>query len=352
MIRTLSRIRPMSIAWVLILLSPAARAAEPPAQKSGSPLDNLPPSITRITHFGERADFSHDGKRVLFLEKTFGDAFEFDRETKIIRPVTHHYFHNGYVRALYLANGDILLSGAREFDPANPWPSRWDKAELWVVKKDLSGPAVALGEKCSEGPAVSRKNMKIAWTVDAGDYPDRMPKGTSQMWMGDIVYEAGAPKLVNKKMILDSRDLPFKCNLETQNFRPPDEKELIFSAYGYQGTEVMGVDLESKKITNYSNSPNYSEPEGIFPDGQYTLVECDNHNPGGSQNIDLYKLSLDGKSRYERLTFFNDYKGYKASNGVVSDDGRYLAFQYAKQGEEAGIGHGILILDMSRTGRE
>jgi hypothetical protein len=93
--------------------------------------------------------------------------------------------------------------------------------------------------------------MKIAWTVDAGDYPDRMPKGTSQMWMGDIVYENGAPKLVNKKMILDSRDLPFKCSLETQNFRPPDEKELIFSAYGYQGTEVMGVDLETKKVVNY-----------------------------------------------------------------------------------------------------
>ena len=30
-----------------------------------------------------------------------------------------------------------------------------------------------------------------------------------------------------------------------QNFRPPDEKELTFSAYGYQGTEVCGVNLET-----------------------------------------------------------------------------------------------------------
>jgi hypothetical protein len=35
----------------------------------------------------------------------------------------------------------------------------------------------------------------------------------------------------------------FKANLETQNLRPPKEEELIFSAYDYQKTEVMGVNL-------------------------------------------------------------------------------------------------------------
>jgi hypothetical protein len=82
-----------------------------------------------------------------------------------IRPVTHHYFHAGYTRALYLANGDILLSGSATFDPKSPWKSRHeDRAELWVLKKNRSGPAVPLGENCSEGPAVSRRTMRIAWT--------------------------------------------------------------------------------------------------------------------------------------------------------------------------------------------
>jgi len=31
---------------------------------------------------------------------------------------------------------------------------------------------------------------------------------------------------------------------------------------------------------------------------------------------------------------------------VVSDDGRCIAFQYAKVGDRAGIGRGILILDL------
>ena len=103
-----------------------------------SPLDNLPPHIRHVTHFGQRADWSHDGKRILFLEKTFGDVYEVDLTTKIIRPMTHHYYHEGYTRALYLSNGDILLSGAREFDAKKPGASRNEKnAELWVLKKDL-----------------------------------------------------------------------------------------------------------------------------------------------------------------------------------------------------------------------
>ncbi|HUT31156.1 MAG TPA: hypothetical protein VMX13_15280 [Sedimentisphaerales bacterium] len=307
------------------------------ASKEGKPpLDELPPWITRATHFGQRADFSHDGKRILFIEKTFGDVYEAELATKIIRPMTHHYYHEGYTRALYLANGDILLSGARKFDVDNPRASRDEKnAELWVLKKDLSGPPAALGENCKEGPAVSRKHTRIAWAL------------RDKFWMADIVYENGTPKLTNKKMIMDKKNLPFKCGIETQNFRPPDEKELIFSAYGYQGSEVAGLDIETGKAVNYSNAPDqYDEPEGIFPDGKHTLVECDKHNPKGTDYIDIYKLALDGSGRMERLTHFNDYPGYKATNPVISDDGRFMAFQYAKKGDWAGVGRGILIFDL------
>jgi hypothetical protein len=306
-----------------------------------SPLDELPAHIKRITHFGQRADFSHDGERVLFIEKTFGDVYEVELKTKIIRPMTHHYYHEGYTRALYLYNGDILLSGARQFDARNPMPSRSEKnAELWVLKKDLSAAPIPLGEKCSEGPAVSRRRMRIAWTQGGAFY------------MANIVYTDGKPELANKKKILDRRDLSFETGLETQNFRPPDEKELIFSAYGYQGTEVMGLDIETGKVVNYSMAPNqYDEPEGIFPDGKHTLVECDKHNPRGIQYNDIYKLSLDGSGQTQRLTLFADYPGYKSTNPVVSDDGRYMAFQVAKRGDMAGVGRGILIFDLKKYER-
>lgn len=304
---------------------------------AGSPLDQLPPHIRQVTHFGERADWSHDGKRILFLERTFGDVYEVELATGIIRLMSGHYFHAGYTRALYLSNGDILLSGAREFDAKNPWPSRDEKnAELWVLKRDLSGPPVALGAKCSEGPAVSRKRMHIAWTQGGA------------FWGADIVYENGTPKLSGKTKLLDKNDLPFKCDIETQNFRPPAETELTFSAYGHQGTDVCGLDLQTGKVTNYSNAPDqYDEPEGIFPDGKYTLVECDKHNRKGTQFIDLYKLSLDGSGTMERMTFFSDYDGFKASNPAFSDDGKFFAFQVARRGDAAGVGRGIMVFDVA-----
>jgi Tol biopolymer transport system component len=323
--------------FAAIMMLGCMGTSSPALAASGSPLDQLPPHIRQVTYFGERADWSHDGKRILFLERTFGDVYEVELATGIIRLMSGHYFHEGYTRALYLSNGDILLSGSRTFDAADPWPSRDEKnAELWVLKRDLSGPPVALGEKCSEGPAVSRKRMHIAWTQGGA------------FWGADIVYENGTPKVTGKKKLLDKNDLPFKCDIETQNFRPPAETELTFSAYGHQGTDVCGLNLETGKVTNYSNAPDqYDEPEGIFPDGKYTLVECDKHNRKGTQYIDLYKLTLDGSGATERMTFFSEYDGFKASNPVVSDDGKFMAFQVARRGDIAGVGRGILVFDIA-----
>jgi hypothetical protein len=331
--------------------------ASPPAAEAGSEgeawtADTFPSYIHRLTHFGQRADFSHDGKRILFIEKTYGDVYEIDLATKIIRPMTHHYKHNGYTRALYLSNGDILLSGSRTFDPEKHRDARAKTAELWVLSRKLDAPPIPLGERCSEGPAVSRQHLKIAWAVDHDNYPDRIPEGVSRIWVAEIDYSSGDPKLAKMRLVLDDRDLDFEADLETQNFVPPDERWLTFSAYGYQETETMGLDLETGKVVNYSQAPDrYDEPEGIYPDGRHTLVECDKHNDMGSGHVDLWKLALDGSGHYERVTYFSDEGRFKASNPVVSDDGRFIAFQVPKVGLAAGVGEGLYILDIEAAGR-
>jgi hypothetical protein len=322
-------------------------AAEPAAGEN--PADHLPPHITQVTWFGERAEWSHDGKRILFLSKTFGDALELDLATRRIRNLTAHYPHHGYTRALYLSSGDILLSGPETFDPKRISEAR-EQCWLYVLDKTLTKSPTPLGTKCSEGPAVSRKRLHIAWTHVATEYPDEMPAGTSRMQEADVVFENGTPRLANQQPIVWSTNLSFKCTLETQNYRPPEETELTFSAYGYQGTDVCGIDLVTKKVVNYCNAPGqYDEPEGIFPDGQFTLVECDKQNHKGPGNVDLWKLKLDGSGTYERLTHFSDYPGFKASNPVVSDDGKFIAFQMAKSREAAGVGHGLFIFDIEKA---
>src|SRR6266550_4719874 len=195
------------IGTLILLASSIARAAAAAAE---SPLDHLPPHITQLTAFGERADWSHDGKKILFLSKTLGDAMELELATKRIRNLTAHYPHHGYSRALYLANGDIILSGPESFDPKRIGEAR---VQCWLYVLDKSGtkPAAPLGTKCSEGPAASRKRMHIAWTHVAAEYPDEMPAGSSRMQEADIAYENGQPKFANQKLIINSRDLPFKC---------------------------------------------------------------------------------------------------------------------------------------------
>jgi hypothetical protein len=65
--------------WLTIGLVARLSAAEPAL--NASPADHLPPRIRQVSWFGERADWSHDGTRILFLSKTFGDAMELELAT-------------------------------------------------------------------------------------------------------------------------------------------------------------------------------------------------------------------------------------------------------------------------------
>lgn len=306
----------------------------------------MPAFITAVTTFGDRPDWSPDGKRIVFLEKTYGDVFEVDLATREVCPLTHHYHHEGYTRALCLANGDILLCGARRFDANNPGASRNEaNAELWVLRPGSGRPPVALGAFCREGPAVSRTQMRIAWAVK------------DEFHVADIAYDPdGTPRLAHDRVVLRHAGLPRPdSKIEAQDFRPGAEHELIFNIYTSRDntlSETYGLDLNSGKLTDYSRLPDrYSEPEGIFPDGRHTLVESSRHahNFRGQKNytgIDLYILALDGSGATQRLTFFNDDPGFKASQGVISPDGRFMAFQLSKTTDETGYGYGILLMDV------
>src|SRR3954462_2116616 len=139
--------------------------------RHGSPEENLPKDITRLTHFGERASWSPDGRRIAFMEKSFGDAYEVDAATKVIQLLTH-YAHPGFLRVQFLSNGDYFLIGARTFTDISATRAR--DQEMWILKHDFKpgDRAVPPDHKISEGVAISRSTMKIAWSNTRGQYPD------------------------------------------------------------------------------------------------------------------------------------------------------------------------------------
>jgi Tol biopolymer transport system component len=314
-------------------------------KKEGTPEKNLPPNITQLTGFGERASWSPDGKRIAFMEKSFGDAFEIDLDSKLTRLLTGHFQHKGFLRVQYLPNGDLFLIGAKTFEDIRTTRSR--DQEMWVLKADAKQPPVPLNHKISEGVAISRKQMKIAWSNTRGQYPDQLAEGESVIYTADIAYKNGAPTLENQKEIVRAK-AP-ECTLEAQDFRN-DDTELIYTCYRSPFADVLGIDLNTKKVTVYRKLPDeYNEVEGIFPDGKYTLVESSREQGGperqNSRYVDIWKLKLEPNSTdYVRMTRWGDYEGYKASNPVVSPDGKWIAFQSARSKDPAGVGYGIFLL--------
>jgi hypothetical protein len=236
------------------------------AQNAGSPEEHLPTNIVQLTGFGERAAWSPDDRRLAFMSKSFGDAFEIDLETRLIRLLTGHFPHAGFLRVQYLPNGDFFLIGARTFTDVRI--TRGRDQEMWVMKKDARTPPVALDHKISEGVAISRRRMRIAWANTHGQYPDLLPEGESVLYTADVVEKDGTPALANKKEIL--RAHAPECTLEAQDFRD-DDKELVYTCYRSPYADVMGVDLASGKVTTYRKLANeYNEVEGISPDGTWT----------------------------------------------------------------------------------
>jgi hypothetical protein len=138
----------------------------------------------------------------------------------------------------------------------------------------------------------------------------------SDIWVGEIVRNPdGTAQLTDRRRVLTRGDISDVAVMDPQDFRPPADDELIVSVCAYNGTEALGVDLDTGRISNYSQSPLlYEEPEGISPDGTWILVERTIGIVLFPAGLDIWSLSLDGRATYRRLTHFTRYKGYGASN--------------------------------------
>jgi hypothetical protein len=314
-------------------------------------LDHLPPNIQVLSNYGERADFSPDNQRVAFMVKSFGDAMVMDLKTRAVRCLTCNVPAAAFLRVMHLQTGDYLLIGTDKFVDIHT--SRTRDNELWFLSKKPGSKPVRMGVKLSEGIAISKISNKVSFSELPAQFPD-MPANDSRLVTAEVDLSGGQPKLINRKVVYESHS--DACHLEAQDFYDNDSK-MTFTCYdnhdrskGDQYAYVMGIDLKTNKVTNFSQAPDtYNEVEGIFPDGKYTCVEGDRHvaqvgGHHGNMHLDIYKLRLDGTGKdFVRLTHLNEYEGFKAANPVVSTDGKYMAFQVGRSGEEAGVGYGILL---------
>jgi hypothetical protein len=218
-----------------------------------------------------------------------------------------------------------------------------------VLRAPFDTPPVHLGVSCWEGMATSSSSLRIAWNRSDIDYTDpdvdRILNGITEIWTGELRYDGELVSIVNARKVLDRDAFGSFAVFEVQGFRPPDDRELIVTAYAFQAGEVMGLDLESGELRNYSNSTAYEEAEGVAPSGDSVYVERDLEYTGLPGALDIWRLDL-ADAGWTRVTTFNRWAPYYASNPSVSPDGRTLAFQLSIDGETEGQGDGILLMDL------
>src|SRR5215471_8266665 len=124
------------------------------------PLQHLPSNIEVLTHFGERADISPDNLRVAFMAKSFGDAMLIDLKSRVITCLTCNVPAAAFLRVMHLVTGDYILIGPDHFEDIHTSRTRDD--ELWFLSKQRGAKPVKLGQRMSEGAAISKKLLRIA----------------------------------------------------------------------------------------------------------------------------------------------------------------------------------------------
>ena len=148
--------RPPLLAALLLSLPAFAQ------RKTGSPLEHLPPQMEILTHFGERADISPDNGTIVFMDKSFGDAFAIHLNTRVIRCLTCNVPGAAFLRIMHLSSGDYILIGPEHFSDIHS--SRTKDNQLWFLSKTPGSKPEPFGEKMSEGATISKKSMKISYS--------------------------------------------------------------------------------------------------------------------------------------------------------------------------------------------
>jgi hypothetical protein len=277
------------------------------------------------------------------MDKEFGDAYELDLATGDIECITCEFEHEGFLRVHYMKDGDYLLLGPRKF--TSEFRSRYFGNGFFWMPADRSIAPRWLGEEHYEGVAISRESRLIAYAKTWLSNPFPWP---SRLIVAELTPEG---EIVNRRVVLHTMQL-----IEAQDFLPGDSG-LVFARYT-PNYDVMGIDFESGRVINYSRSPASEEPEGIFPGGEFTLMESDRHSGlPGEMDLDIYMMRLDGTGEdVRRLTNFSDTPGQKANNPVVSPEGCRIVFMKAEESDDRfkaqGEGAGIFLIEFCECGSE
>ena len=224
----------------------------------------------------------------------------------------------------------------------NLWATTVDGDKFWKLtniahKKTLLDGKVA---QSIVAPHFSHDGKTLMWTERYADGGKFAGWGFWEVKMADFVVRDGVPSLKNERSVIRAEDVCDDCNYIVSNGFSPDGKKILIAG-NLDGQHEFGMDnyiydLETKKLVNLQNTPQFLEEGACWShDGKYVVYPTNIDSP--------YKIDFDNND-WVRQIKTREWWIVDVSDGTPKNHRQLTSFNVPGSQEYKDYGQGKLVI--------